>query len=105
MSVPATYVTHASVALATDAALLSFLSPSGPIQDGSITTEESTRLILSLSTLRTLAVVLNQKVADLDALEAARAADSRASQVTREVDRRSIVDQEELQDKPPHRLQ
>jgi hypothetical protein len=105
MSVSATYVTHAHVAMTTDAALISFLAPSGPVQDGAITTQEAARLVLGFCTLRKLATLLSQKVADLDALEASRAADSQAGQVTREVERRAIVDQEERPDQPPHRLQ
>lgn len=105
MSVPTVYVTHASVAMATDAALITFSSPSGPVKDGNITAEEASRLVLSLATLRTLSAIINEKLALLDEAAKARAADSQAGQIRHEIERRTIVEQEKSEHQPRHRLQ
>lgn len=105
MNLPTIYATHANVALSTEAALISFLSPGGPVQDGSITASESARLVITFNTLRKFAALLSQKVADLDALEVARAAESHAGQVTREIERRSVDCEETHPSHKAHRLQ
>ena len=105
MNILTTYATRANVALARDAAMISFQSPCGPLLDGVVTTEESARLVVSFITLREMAELLSRKVAELDAAEVTRAADHQASQVKRVVEQCSIRDEEELEDRAPTLLQ
>lgn len=105
MKVPPLFVTRANIGFANDTAMLSFSSPSGPIENGVVLSEEAARLIVSFGTLREIAKLLNQKVAELDAADVARAAEIEAAQVKRAVERRSLRDEQDAAEAITPRLQ